>query len=126
MGALLVHFQRDFMGGQKRSLEVFSTGGGTRSINLAFESVKASHVRHCEKYGARRAQIRVLTGNPHLAVERAERRFGFELKRLPRDGALCPLLLKKEITDPNVAAVYSQTLSYTDGISDPLHDILSV
>ena len=124
--ALLVHFQRDFLGGKDRSLEVFSTGGGTRSINLAFESVIASRMRHCEKFGFEKSRVKVLTGNPHLAVERAERRFNFELKRLPREGALCPLRLRNEITDLSVAAVYSQTLSFTDGISDPLEDILKV
>ncbi len=127
--ALLVHFQRDFLGGKDRALEVFSTGGGTRSINLAFEAVIASHRRYCDTHKSkkpRRRRVKVITGNPHLAVERAERRFRFELIRMPREGALCPTRLKQGITDLDVVAIYTQTLSYTDGITDPLEEILEV
>ena len=70
--------------------------------------------------------LTVLTGNPHLAVERAARRFGFELGRLAVDGALCPARLAAAIGDPTVVAVYAQTLSYTDGIADDLPAILAV
>ena len=38
----LVQFQLSFLGGYGMELEACSTGGGTRSINLAFESVLAS------------------------------------------------------------------------------------
>jgi len=34
--------------------------------------------------------------------------------------------LRREICDPSVAAVYTQTLSVTDGVTDPLHEILAV
>ena len=104
--ALLVHFQREFLGGKDRALEVFSTGGGTRSINLAFEAV----IESTRSRSPGRSRVKVITGNPHLAVERAERRFQFELIRVPREGALCPTLLKQKITDLEVAAVYTQTL----------------
>jgi SHS2 domain-containing protein len=127
--ALLVHFQREFLGGKERALEVFSTGGGTRSINLAFEAVIANHKRYCDAHTSKkplRRRIKVITGNPHLAVERAERRFRFELIRMPREGALCPTKLKQAITDLDVVAIYTQTLSYTDGITDPLEEILDV
>ena len=70
--------------------------------------------------------LKVLTGNPHLAVERAARRFGFELGRLALDGALCPVRLAAAIGDASVVAVYAQTLSYTDGIADDLPAILAV
>ena len=66
----------------------------------------------------------MLTGNPHLAVERAERRFQFELQRVVEDGAICVEGLKAALRDPDVAAVYSQTLSYTDGITDPLQAVV--
>ena len=38
----LVQFQLSFLGGYGMELEACSTGGGTRSINLAFESVLTS------------------------------------------------------------------------------------
>jgi len=68
----------------------------------------------------------VITGNPHLAVERAERRFGFQVTRVDVDGAICVESLAKELGDPAVVAVYTQSLSYTDGISDPLPQILQL
>merc|ERR1711865_1128759 len=114
---LLVNFQRNFIGGKNRSLEVVSTAGGTRSINLAFESVLVKCRQHAynrnetnetkesteftefTEFNKIQKQIcrsmKVLTGNPHLAVERAERRFGFELIRLPHQGVLSPEQLKK-------------------------------
>eukprot|EP00927_Polykrikos_kofoidii_P034798 TRINITY_DN2943_c0_g2_i1.p1 TRINITY_DN2943_c0_g2~~TRINITY_DN2943_c0_g2_i1.p1 ORF type:complete len:873 (+),score=144.30 TRINITY_DN2943_c0_g2_i1:91-2619(+) len=117
-----INFQQLFLGGFGRDdLEGFTTGGGTRSINVAFEAVIW---RHVEKTGQR--ELRVLTGNPHLAVERAARRFGFDLVRVEKDGILSVELLKEAIGDPRVAAVYTQTLSYTDGISDPLFEILNI
>ena len=70
--------------------------------------------------------VQVITGNPHLAVERAERRFGFNLIRVAEDGALSVAKLQEQITDPDVVAVYAQTLSYTDGITDPLESIVEV
>jgi hypothetical protein len=70
--------------------------------------------------------FKVITGNPHLAVERAERRFGFQLIRVDIDGAICLECLKEEMKDPAVIAVYSQTLSYTDGITDPLPEIVQL
>jgi len=124
----LVCFQRAFIGGKNRSLEVFTTGGGTRSINLAFESVLA-RVRNSSNGGQTNNNgetIKVLTGNPHLAVERAERRFRFQLVRLTEQGALSLPLLQAQVSDLSVAAIYSQTLSYTDGITDPLQEILNV
>ena len=145
---LLVNFQRNFIGGKDRSLEVVSTAGGTRSINLAFESVLVKCRQHAnnrnetnqtnetkesteftefdkiQKQSCR--SMKVLTGNPHLAVERAERRFGFELIRLPHQGVLSPEQLEKHVSDLSVVAVYTQTLSYTDGITDPLFEILTI
>ena len=35
----LIRFQQHFVGGKGRTVEGVTTGGGTRSINLAFESV---------------------------------------------------------------------------------------
>ena len=67
------------MGGLKKDVEAVSTGGGTRSINVAFETVLRS-------LPAGFGRPRVLTGNPHLAVERAERRFGFALLRVFLEG----------------------------------------
>ena len=116
---------------------MITTGGGTRSINVAFEAIlqRARAERGCGGGGrssravgggggassaAAGGRVRVLTGNPHLAVERAERRFGFELVRLYDCGTLDTRRLAVEIRDPRVVAVYSQTLSYTDGISDDL------
>lgn len=119
----LVAFQRNFLGGKRRELEALTTGGGTRSINLAFESVL---LRAREQMGSSSTSLTVLTGNPHLAVERAQRRFCFQLMRVVSDGALCPDLLKREIGDLSVVAVYTQTLSYTDGITDPLPEILEI
>jgi len=120
----LLGFQRHFLGGLDRPLEVVSTGGGTRSINVAFEAVlrRAKAERAIASYGS----VRVLTGNPHLAVERAERRFGFELVRLYDAGALDVARLSAEVRDPCVCAVYTQTLSYTDGTSDDVGAILDV
>jgi len=118
--AILGDYQREFLGGKTRDLEVLTSGGGTRSINYAMESVMKV---------ARAAGIskpKILTGNPHLAVERAERRFGFEVVRVVDDGAICLNQLDEAISDPEVVAVYSQTLSYTDGISDALGQIVYV
>lgn len=117
----LVCFQREFVGGKQRDLEVISSGGGTRSINLAYESVLTRARAKNPKQ-----LVKVLTGNPHLAVERAERRFLFELIRLDVEGALSVDKLKIAIKDPLVRAVYTQTLSFTDGITDPLEEILLV
>lgn len=123
--AEMVTFQRSFLGGQSQQLEAFTTGGGSRSINLAFEAVFERAKQTCKKFTAG-AQLKVLTGNPHLAVERAERRFEFDLERLDVDGAIDLALLRDAIGDPNVVAVYSQTLSYTDGITDPLTEIFEI
>lgn len=119
--AELICFQRNFMGGKNRDLEAITTAGGTRSINLAFETV-LKRARSVDP----QAYVKVLTGNPHLAVERAERRFEFDLIRIDFDGTLMVDKLREEVKDPAVAAVYTQTLSYTDGITDPLEDILMV
>ena len=119
--AQLLGFQRHFLGGMSRDLELISSGGGTRSINLAFEAVLAA-----QPSSSPDEPLKVLTGNPHLAVERAARRFGFELGRLALDGALCPVRLAAAIGDASVVAVYAQTLSYTDGIADDLPAILAV
>ena len=86
--AQLLGFQRHFLGGMSRDLELISSGGGTRSINLAFEAVLAA-----QPSSSPDEPLKVLTGNPHLAVERAARRFGFELGRLALDGALYLLAL---------------------------------
>ena len=130
MERLLVRFQRAFIGGANRSLEVLTSGGGTRSINFAFEAVLEKDRKFWLDAGGQQPTTsrrrRVLTGNPHLAVERAERRFNFELVRLPVDGALSPIKLAKHVQDPSVIAVYTQTLSYTDGITDPLQEILNI
>lgn len=117
----LLCFQRHFLGGSTRDLEMISTGGGTRSINLAFESVLC----RAKALGVS-LPITVITGNPHLAVERAERRFGFVLRRVDVRGALCVKKLKELISSPEVLAVYSQSLSFTDGISDDVGQIIDV
>jgi hypothetical protein len=161
----LVEFQRNFLGGQTLPLlEAATTGGGTRSINLAFESVLAKAIvergpplaRDCSGSGSSGSGgsgdsgggggvsggghrgagnggagigrgLKVVTGNPHLAVERAERRFGFEVVRVDDGGGCLSVeLLKSEVRDPSVVAVYSQTLSFTDGISDDIPAILAV
>ena len=67
--AQLLGFQRHFLGGMSRDLELISSGGGTRSINLAFEAVLAA-----QPSSSPDEPLKVLTGNPHLAVERAARR----------------------------------------------------
>ena len=98
----LVAFQRHFLGGLQKDVEAVATGGGTRSINVAFETVLRSLP---EGFG----RPRVLTGNPHLAVERAERRFGFELTRLEVDGAIDLSKLAQELHASDVVAVYAYT-----------------
>ena len=113
-------FQRHFTGGKRRQVEAITSGGGTRSINYAFESVQER---------ARRAGIsrmKVITGTPHLAVERAERRFLFQVVRVFSEGVICLKALEREIRDPCVMAVYLQTLSITDGITDPLSAALRI
>ena len=120
--AQLVAFQRHFLGGLGRDLEALTTGGGTRSINLAFEAVLAKH----EARGVAPRDVVVLTGNPHLAVERAERRFGFALERLEDRGALDLARLEARVRDPRVLAVFAQTLSYTDGVSDDVPAVVAV
>jgi hypothetical protein len=137
----LVNFQRHFLGGKSHEkLETCTTGGGTRSINLAFEStlarVEAERRAWAASAGAsgppfvfapRASGVRVLTGNPHLAVERAQRRFGFDLVRLDDgNGCLSVEALRRHVQDPAVVAVYSQTLSFTDGISDDVGGVLEV
>ena len=115
----LVAFQRHFLGGLQKDVEAVATGGGTRSINVAFETVLRSLP---EGFG----RPRVLTGNPHLAVERAERRFGFALTRLEVDGAIDLSKLEQELHERDVVAVYAQSLSYTDGISDDVPRVLDL
>jgi hypothetical protein len=125
----LINFQREFVGGKDRYLETFTTGGGTRSINLAFQSVLSrvkNHPHNNNNNNNKIKTMKVLTGNPHLAVERAERRFRFQLVRLVEDGSLSLPLLKIFVQDKDVVAIYSQTLSYTDGITDKLKDILLI
>jgi len=113
-------FQTRFIGGRSRPLEAFVTAGGTRSINLAFEAV----LRRNEPwaYGEDNPPV-VITGNPHLAVERAQRRFGFDLIRVAERGVISIPKLRDAVRDERVVAIYSQTLSYTDGTSDPLEDV---
>jgi hypothetical protein len=118
----LFEFQRNFLGGKAREVEVLVTSGGSRSINFSFESV----VTRARKNLGPASPIKVITGNPHLAVERAERRFQFQVIRVDEDGVLSVDALKREIVDPTVVAVYAQTLSFTDGITDPLPEILDV
>eukprot|EP00930_Biecheleria_cincta_P036508 TRINITY_DN25027_c0_g1_i1.p1 TRINITY_DN25027_c0_g1~~TRINITY_DN25027_c0_g1_i1.p1 ORF type:complete len:848 (-),score=132.65 TRINITY_DN25027_c0_g1_i1:57-2600(-) len=118
----VLQFQRNFVGGKRRSVEAVVSAGGTRSGNFAFESVMA---RAATKLGPG-TRIKLIVGNPHLLVERAERRFQFEVIRVHRDGVICIDGLKDAISDPAVAAVYTQTLSITDGITDPLPDVLRV
>mmetsp|Transcript_56213 Transcript_56213/g.131653 ORF Transcript_56213/g.131653 Transcript_56213/m.131653 type:complete len:815 (-) Transcript_56213:15-2459(-) len=127
----LISLQRAFVGGADRKLDGMVTGGGTRSISLCFEAVFLRKRSDREPLDIGRAEgprprFKVLTGNPHLAVERASRRFGFDLVNLDEDGILSPSKLAEAISDPLVVAVYSQTLSFTDGISDPLAAILEV
>lgn len=118
----VLQFQRNFVGGKSRSVEALVSAGGSRSGNFAFESVM---VRAETKLGAA-TRMKVICGNPHLLVERAERRFQFDVIRVHRDGAICIEGLKAAISDPAVAAVYTQTLSITDGITDPLPEVLRV
>ena len=115
----LVRFQLEFLGGMDRNLDAMTTGGGTRSINLAFQSVIGR-----EKARGNEGPYRVVTGNPHLAVERAEERFGMELVRTAVNGSIEMSRFRQAIKDPQVMAVYAQTLSYTDGTTDPLREIL--
>jgi len=124
--AELLTLQKAFVGGGSRKLEGITTGGGTRSISLAFEAVLLANGTSTEGPLSKRRQLRVLTGNPHLAVERASRRFGFEVVRLDENGILSPSRLEKEVQDPRVVAIYSQTLSFTDGVTDPLKEILEI
>lgn len=114
-------FQRNFVGGKSRDVEAIVTAGGTRSGNVAFESVLA---RAKDSLGP--VPITLITGNPHLLVERAERRFKFNVVRVHKDGIICIDGLKREISNPSVAAVYAQTLSITDGITDPLAEVIAV
>ena len=119
-------------------------------MNIAFETALG--------YMGKVSSPRVITGNPHLLVERAERRFGFEVVRIPDGGAMSLKRLREEITDESVVAVYvalsclyheiktyiishsfitqtthtlnlyrySQSLSYTDGISDNVPEIVKI
>lgn len=119
---MVFQFQRNFVGGKNREVEALVSGGGTRSINFAFETVIA---RARAALGVD-ARIKVVTGNPHLAVERAQRRFQFDVVRVQKDGAICLDGLQREIRDLKVAAVYVQTLSITDGITDPLREVLEI
>ena len=41
----LVAFQRHFLGGLQKDVEAVATGGGTRSINVAFETVLQEFIR---------------------------------------------------------------------------------
>ena len=112
----LVAFQMSFPGGQGRALEAITSGGGTRSINLAFESV----LFEAQQMGLRASDVTVLTGNPHLAVERAERRFGFKLRRLDANGAtLTPALPRANIARNSICELIltvCSVSSYTHGI----------
>jgi hypothetical protein len=118
----LVEFQRNFVGGKGREVEAVVTSGGTRSINFTFESIL---YRAQKALNLPASKCKVITGNPHLAVERAERRLQFQVIRVEDDGMLSVEGLKREIVDPAVVAVYAQSLSFTDGITDPLPDILN-
>lgn len=115
-------FQRNFVGGKSRSVEALASGGGSRSGNFAIESVMA----RAESTLGPACRIKMVTGNPHLLVERQQRRFQFEVIRVHSDGAICIDGLKRTICDPAVAAVYTQTLSITDGITDDIPEVLKV
>merc|ERR1719498_1951922 len=80
--SVLVEFQRNFVGGKGRDVEALVTAGGSRSVNFAFETVLAMG----RKVLGSNQKCKVLTGNPHLVVERAERRFQFQLVRVDTDG----------------------------------------
>jgi len=97
---IFVKMQTSFVGGRSRrgGLEALVTCGGTRSMNIAFETALG--------YTKTVSNPRVITGNPHLLVERAERRFGFEVVRIPDGGAMSLDRLREEITDERVVAVY--------------------
>jgi len=119
-----IKFQMQFVGGHRRSsIEASVTGGGTRSINMAFETVLE---RARRSRGFRDWTPRVVTGNPHLAVERAERRFGFRVVRVAEEGVISIPKFREAVRHDDVVAVYSQTLSYTDGTSDPLRAIAQI
>jgi hypothetical protein len=113
-------FQRHFAGGKGREVEAITSGGGTRSINYAFEAV----LTRAKAAGI--SPIKLVTGNPHLAVERAQRRFLFDVIRVQHDGIICLEGLKREVADPHVVMVYLQTLSITDGITDPLKESIAI
>ena len=117
-----VGFQTALIGGRSRPLDVTTTGGGTRSICLAFEAALARH----RETSDRTSRLKVLCGNPHLAVERTARRLGFEMVRLVNNGVLDLTRLRAHISDKSVFAVFAQTLSYTDGITDPVLEALEV
>jgi hypothetical protein len=106
-------FQRHFAGGQQRSVEAISSGGGTRSINYAFEAVLAR--ARAARPGVQ-LQLKLVTGNPHLAVERAQRRFLFDVVRVTKDGIVCLEGLRREIADPAVVMVYLQVGRSTSNI----------
>ena len=59
-------------------------------------------------------------------MERAERRFGFALTRLEVDGAIDLSKLEQALHERDVVAVYAQSLSYTDGISDDVPRVLDL
>jgi len=117
----LFQFQRNFVGGKERDVEAIITGGGTRSINLAIESVLAQ----VREKGLKTPKL--ITGNPHLAVERAERRFLYEVIRVTHDGIIDLQGLKEHIAnDTDIVMVYVQTLAITDGITDPLKEVVHI
>jgi len=116
----VLQFQRHFAGGKNRPVEVCTSGGGTRSIQYAFETV----LKRARDAGVSR--VKCITGDPHLAVERAERRLLFEVIRVHEDGVLCLKGLKQHLQDLSVLAVYVQTLSITDGTTDPLSEVLEM
>jgi len=116
----VLQFQRHFAGGKNRSVEVVTSGGGTRSIQYAFETV----LKRARMAGM--SHVKCITGDPHLAVERAERRLLFEVVRVHQDGVLCLKGLKQHIQDPCLLVVYVQTLSITDGITDPLSEAIAI
>ena len=76
----MVSFQRHFLGGRSKALEALTTGGGTRSINLAFEAVLAkaklvsAHNAHKTTHFSARNRMSILRCLPSVPLLAASAR----------------------------------------------------
>ena len=103
-GIYLCHSKHEVIGGKGQPIEVMTSWCGTRSINLAFEAV----MTRARRQGSRIPK-RVLTGNPHFAVERAEKIFGFQIVRLDKNRGICLDRFKAALSESDVAAWKTRT-----------------